>query len=763
MLWRPVRTRKDLPLTRPIAAIAAAGTLLALAPAAQAADLYAAPAGGAGPGCTSAAAPCGLHPAFLAARSSAGADEIHLAAGTFDEVVSATGDADTDVTLTGAGIGATTLIGPANSGGMVELGADGGTMTLRDLTIDATTAGVQASALKSRLASLTLRRVRIVQSGPPAKQAPAIDADTSYADLVLDAVSVEADTQTGDASIGAIDSGAHLTIRDSTITHSSTGNAAAVYARGPVTIQRSTITHGNANAGYPVRVVNTTDALPVSIDSSLLRGGTTGVKLDLGIAASQVALRGDTIAPATGSTGYGLDLSSNVAASQAAGTIDSSLLIDRSVRQANLTGKVTCSYTNLPATGSSGSPACPTGTTGNPGRNTKLLTAELLLDAGLIPSPGSPAIDTGNPAAVAAGESPTDLLGRPRAGASADVCDAGPGVRDKGAIERYRAGAGGRDRRPGQHRRRRRGDASRARAPRSTRCTRGPSATARAGPADPSVTRTFATPGAASATLTVLDRAVNCPGSATRSFTVAAPAGRSATGARGRGPPGPAPQRRPPRRAERAQAHGDAEVHALGGREGDDHRRPPGSRADESWSMQDGPAPREALHARRGTAHGQRRRTRRHQHGHPVREDPEAAPRALQRQHRRARHRRQRVEVDRTGASACADDQLQEAAAAQALVHPGAPACGCLLADPQRLLQRALRAAGGAELELERLDLRRVSLPLPEQCGQRRPVGDGALRARQGAAQFTCHQSRGLVMSDAHLVRFAPTVGFPAR
>ncbi len=122
------------------------------------------------------------------------------------------------------------------------------------------------------------------------------------------------------------------------------------------------------------------------------------------------------------------------AGSLAQATVDSSLLVGRSARATN-GATLTCTYSNLTTAGSG--VACAT-TAGNAGGNTKLTTAELQLGADLAPLAGSPAVDSGNPAGVAATESPTDRLARPRAAASTNVCDAGPGRRDKGAFERYR-------------------------------------------------------------------------------------------------------------------------------------------------------------------------------------------------------------------------------------------------------------------------------------------------------------------------------------
>lgn len=410
--------------------------LLALPAGASAADLYAAPAGGSGPPCASAAAPCGLADAILAARATPGGDVVHLAPGAYAEPLRAVNAADTGLTFAGAGVGVTTLAAaPAGDAPVAELGAGSGTMSLRDLTIDGAGAGVTAAAVRSRLDALSLLRVRVVQTGATPKQAPAIDADTSAQSLTLDAVDVLADTQTGDTAIGAVSAGGPAIVRDSVITHTATGDSAALYARGPLTLLRSRISHGQADAGYALRLTNQVDALAVVVDSAVLSGGRTAARFDLGIAPSTLALRGSTLAPFPSSTSFALDVRSNVAASAVTAAVDSTLLVGRSARSFN-GPEVTCAFSNIP-TGAVAvtCPAAP----GNAAGNTRLTAAELQLGADLAPLPGSPAVDTGNPAALAAGESQTDVLGRPRAGSSEDRCDAGPGRRDKGAFERYRA------------------------------------------------------------------------------------------------------------------------------------------------------------------------------------------------------------------------------------------------------------------------------------------------------------------------------------
>ncbi|HMS61596.1 MAG TPA: hypothetical protein PKD63_04890 [Solirubrobacteraceae bacterium] len=410
--------------------------LLAAPAGASAADLYAGPAGGSGPPCASAAAPCTLADAVLAARATAGGDVVHLAAGAYAEPLRAVGAADTGLTFAGAGVGVTTLAAaPAGDAPVVELGAGAGTMSLRDLTIDGTGAGMTAAALRSRLDALSLLRVRVVQTGTTPKQAPAIDADTSAQALTLDAVDVLSDTQTGDAAMGAVNAGGPAVVRDSVITHTATGDSAALYARGPLTVLRSRLTHGQADAGHALRLSNQAEALAIVIDSTVLGGGRTAARFDLGIAASTVALRGDTLAPFPASTGFALDVRSNVAASLTTATVDSTLLVGRSARAFN-GPVVTCTFSNVP-TGAS-AVACPA-TPGNVVGNTRLTPAELQLGADLAPLPGSPAIDTGNTSGLAPGESATDVLGRPRAASSDDRCDAGPGRRDKGAFERYRS------------------------------------------------------------------------------------------------------------------------------------------------------------------------------------------------------------------------------------------------------------------------------------------------------------------------------------
>lgn len=426
------------PLRRPLQLAAVLTAALALLPAgAQAADLFAAPGGSGGPTCSSSGAPCTIAAALLAARTSPGPDVVNLAAGTYNEVIAAVGEADTDVTIRGAGALTTTIAGAASDAPVVQLGQIGtGTMAIQDLTIDGSQANLTSTALRSRLAKLTLTRVRVLQTAPQAKLVPAIDADATGSELVMDAVEVLANTQAGDPAIAAVMAGGTLTIHDSKITTTAVGDTAAVYARGNTTIQRSLLVHGEANMGYALRFSNTTAPFTIVVDSTVLKGGNTGARFDIGTGATTIAMRGVTIAPSTGSNGNDVNINPSAAGSTAVATINSSILLDRGVRVAN-GAQATCSYSNLPTVGFSGTPNCPT-TDGNPLGNTKLMTSELRLDPDFAPLYDSPAVDSGDPAGVAPGESPGDRLGRRRAASSADTCDAGPGIRDRGAFERYR-------------------------------------------------------------------------------------------------------------------------------------------------------------------------------------------------------------------------------------------------------------------------------------------------------------------------------------
>ena len=511
---------RHLRLSPLVAVLLAASALPA---GAQAAELYAAPGGG-GSGCAVAAAPCTLNNALAAARSAPGADVLNLASGTYVEVVEAASAADTDVTIRGAGIGATIIAAPATDRAMVQLGFPGstGSMVIENLTVDATSASPTVAALRSRLAKLTLTRVRVVQSGAAVKEQPAIDADALSAELILDGVEVLANTQTIDSSYSAVNVGGPFTMRDSTITHTSNGDSSAVYARGNVTILRSTISHGEANLGQPLRYANPLAASTIVIDSSVLTGGSYGARFDVGALATTATLRGVTIAPYVTGSGHSVWLN-GTGTSLARATVSSSLLVGRSVR-VNNGAQTTCTFTNLPTTGSSGSPNCPAaGASATAAGNTGLATAALKLGTDLVPAADSPAIDSGDSAGVSPGESATDRLGRTRAGASADACEAGPGRRDKGAFERYR--------------------------PRPAVAINGPdtvapgvaatfaaSVTAKdpayawsfgdgaTGGVAASATHAFAL-GASSVTLTVTDRAYNCSTAATKAVTSAAPAG----------------------------------------------------------------------------------------------------------------------------------------------------------------------------------------------------------------------------------------------
>lgn len=415
--------------------LAAALALAAGLPAtAQAADFYAAPGGGGD--CVN--APCSIAGAVLTARSAPGADVIHLAAGTYDEPLVATDAGDSELTISGAGDRLTVLAAAVPDSPVVDLGAGtGGVIALDNLMIDAPASGLFAPALRSRLARLNLTKVRILHtSGPLGKAVPAIDASLPASELVLDAVDIFADTQSYAGTAGAVTAAGPLTIRDSRITHISIGDTPTVLANGDVAIQRSTIAHRESNAGEALHYLNTAEPHSITLDSSLLTGGRTAARFDVGVQPTQIALRGVTLAPTAASNGYSVDIEAAPSATPAQATIVSALLLTRSVRVTGGASAV-CTFSNLPLAGSSGDPACPT-EPGNASGNTTLRADELQLDKDFAPQDGSPAIDSGDPSGTQAGESLADRLGRPRASASADVCEAGPGRRDKGAFERYR-------------------------------------------------------------------------------------------------------------------------------------------------------------------------------------------------------------------------------------------------------------------------------------------------------------------------------------
>jgi hypothetical protein len=423
-------------LPRPAQYLAAALALAAALPAsAHAADFYAAHGAGAGT-CTSAGAPCSVEFALRAAAASPGADVVNLAAGQYMNPVIATDPALGDVTLRGAGKRQTLISAPATDGPVVDLGSGaGGSMTLEDLAIDAPGSAMFSAGVRARLARLALRRVRIIHTwGPNGKAVPAIDAPAASTELVLDAVDVTGDTEGYDPAVGVVTAGGPLTIRDSTIRGMTGGATSTVVARGDVTILRSTITHREVNAGSALHAVGPDAARTVTVDSSLLTGGNTSVLVEAGSAATQVALRGVTLAPSWDSNGWSVDITGGAGAHAG---IDNSLLVTRPVRTAG--GAVaTCSWSNVsPVADGSGPQSCSV-SAGNPGSNTGLRDDELRLDKDFAPRADSPLIDSASPGGVAPGESPTDRLGRPRAAASDDSCEAGGGRRDKGAFERYR-------------------------------------------------------------------------------------------------------------------------------------------------------------------------------------------------------------------------------------------------------------------------------------------------------------------------------------
>src|SRR4051794_36387718 len=108
-------------------------------PAADAAELYVAPGAAPKADCTNPAAPCPTIAAAVAqGRGLAGADTVHLAAGTYDETVALDDANDAGLTLAGAGAqaGGTAIAPSAIAGGsLVRVAAPASGVTLRDLRV----------------------------------------------------------------------------------------------------------------------------------------------------------------------------------------------------------------------------------------------------------------------------------------------------------------------------------------------------------------------------------------------------------------------------------------------------------------------------------------------------------------------------------------------------------------------------------------------------------------------------------------------------
>ena len=210
--------------------------------------------------------------------------------------------------------------------------------------------------------------------------------------------------------------------------------------------------HAEANAGYALRFSNTTAPFTIVVDSTVLKRRQHRRALRRRHRRRRrsrcAATRSRRPSPATATPST--STRAPPARRPRRRSTARSLLDARRPDRERRAGDVHATANLRRSTGFSGTPNCPTAD-GNPLGNTKLMTSELRLDPDFAPLYDSPAVDSGEPGGRRRRASrPAIASSRRRAASSADICDAGPGVRDKGAYERYRPLPSVVDQRPGQ-------------------------------------------------------------------------------------------------------------------------------------------------------------------------------------------------------------------------------------------------------------------------------------------------------------------------
>ena len=173
---------------------------------------------------------------------------------------------------------------------------------------------------------LTLRRVRVVQTGRPAKQAPGDRRRRDRLGARAGRCRVRREQQAGDAAIGAVNAGGPPSIRDPKITTTSVGDSAALYARGP---RRSSARPSPRRSEPRLRAARrrtTPRSRSRSTHSSVLRAAARRRASTSAPRRPGSRLRGVTISPATASTGRSVDLN-RTSPRHSPGDVDSSLLL----------------------------------------------------------------------------------------------------------------------------------------------------------------------------------------------------------------------------------------------------------------------------------------------------------------------------------------------------------------------------------------------------------------------------------------------------
>lgn len=425
---------------RALSAACLALVACALLPAgASAADFYASKTGAsdANP-CTSPAAPCKTIAGALArAKASAAAPHvIHLAAGTYTENPSISGDSRLDgLLLTGAGAASRPKITQSGgSAGVLTVGQP--RVVVEGVEVEAKSGNAPAIVVSG--AGSTLRGLRAV-TRPGGSVAVVVGA----AGVTIAGDDLEAQAA-GDSALRQNEDSPGLAVADSAIRNTISPDVGVVRLGAGASVVRSRISAPAAGDGALVEVrSDLAPAAAVSLDSLLLTGGAYGVAVTEGSQPAQetVTVRNstiDTLDPGVDDTVAGHDsvrIFVTKGGSPRVAVVNSLLFDAPGVIKAGDTGapSIGCSFSDAPepALTRGAGTNCAAGASGN------TATAPGALTAGPGASgwdyhlrAGSPAIDSGAPGGLAPGQPATDLDGQGR------IAAAGPGSCPAGRVDR---------------------------------------------------------------------------------------------------------------------------------------------------------------------------------------------------------------------------------------------------------------------------------------------------------------------------------------
>jgi PKD repeat protein len=402
---------------------------LAVPATASAAEYYVSPGGlgTTGTGCAQ-GAPCpNIHAAVLASETSNAADTIHVDSGTYSAADDAAFIGTSDSNLTVVGAGDSTVIN-ASSGAIGVRVVAGASVTVRNVFVQAPVNAATQAVYVGPQSTLHLDHVNVaVQSSAGGLTDHAIEVGL-LATATLDFVNA---TVNGLARGQALQSDGTATVRNSTLTQNNTdiSSGAVRSFGGDLTVRESVLTLNSATANNSAVLAQTMSASrPISLrfDDDIIIGGATTLTTAAQHTASPITLvlNNDTVVPASTASALVADLST-VAANVNLG-LNSNILRATLPFNANVINS-NCLYNDFPV-GVTPGYAC---------TNTTNSDASALFGAGYDLATGSPAIDSGDPAAIA-GEPVLDAGGRPRLSRSDGGC--GPGRRDRGAYEFQGAG-----------------------------------------------------------------------------------------------------------------------------------------------------------------------------------------------------------------------------------------------------------------------------------------------------------------------------------